>query len=136
MPEEAFLRAVRALDLIHIDLKHYDDAAHRRGTGAGLGRILENIRLALNSGVPTILRIPVIPGYNDSEEDARGFAKLLAELGAREAHLLPFHQMGQAKWEALGLAYAYEGVPNMQKTALAPLAEIFRAGGFAVQLGG
>ena len=136
VPKEAFLRAVRALDLIHIDLKHYDDAAHRRGTGAGLGRILENIRLALKSGVPTILRIPVIPGYNDSEEDARGFAKLLAELGAREAHLLPFHQMGESKYEKMGVPYAYAGKAQLHEEDLEGLAAILRAAGLTVQIGG
>lgn len=131
-----FAAVLRQLDLLYIDCKHPDSAAHQRGTGVPNERILANIAAAAAAGIDMAVRIPVIPGFNDAPETARLYVETLRPLGVRTVHLLPFHQLGQAKWEALGLAYAYEGVPNMQKTALAPLAEIFRAGGFAVQLGG
>lgn len=133
---DAFRRAVAALDLIHIDLKHYDEDAHRRSTGVGLKLILENIRIALASGVPTVLRIPVIPGFNDSEADARGFARLLKELGAGEVHLLPFHQMGESKYEKLGMAYAFAGKKQLHEEDIAVFEAILLEAGLKVQIGG
>ena len=136
VPPDLFRRAVQSLDLFHIDLKHYEEDAHRRGTGAGLKLILENIRFALASGVPTVLRIPVIPGYNDSEADARGFARLMTELGAPEVHLLPFHQMGESKYEKLGMAYAFAGKKQLHEEDLAAFEAILLEAGLKVQIGG
>ena len=50
-------------------------------------------------------RIPVIPGFNDSIDAARGFAALLKCVGAKRAQLLPFHQLGEKKYEMLGMDY-------------------------------
>ncbi len=136
VPPDAFYRAAQALDLIHIDLKHYDEAAHKRGTDAKLERILDNIRIALASGVPTVLRIPVIPGFNDSEEDARGFAQLLTALGALEVHLLPFHQMGESKYEKLGMAYGFAGKKQLHEEDLDAFEAILTEAGLNVQIGG
>ena len=136
VPTEAFRRVAASMDLLHIDLKHYDEEAHRLGTGAGLRRILENIRQALVSGVQTIVRIPIIPGYNDQAEDARGFAALLIELGAPETHLLPFHQMGEAKYAKLGMAYAYGGVNQLHEEDLTGFVAVLRAAGIMAQAGG
>jgi pyruvate formate lyase activating enzyme len=136
VPADAFRRAAQALDLIHIDLKHYDEDAHRRGAGVGLKQILENIRFALASGVPTVLRIPVIPGFNDSEADARGFTRLLTDLGALEVHLLPFHQMGERKYEKLGMAYAFAGKKQLHEEDLAAFEAVLTEAGLKVQIGG
>lgn len=136
VPADAFQKAVAALDMVHIDLKHYDEEAHRRGVGAGLDLILENIRTALASGVPTVLRIPVIPGYNDAETHARGFARLLTALGAGEVHLLPFHQMGERKYETLGMPYAFAGKNQLREEDLAPFEAILKDAGLKVQIGG
>jgi pyruvate formate lyase activating enzyme len=136
VPPDAFQKVVAALDLIHIDLKHYDEEAHRRGVGVGLKQILENIRTALASGVPTVLRIPVIPGFSDAEADAHGFARLLTALGAGEVHLLPFHQMGESKYEKLGMAYAFAGKKQLHEEDLAALEAILKEAGLKVQIGG
>lgn len=136
VPAGIFQSVIPKLDLIHIDLKHYDDGAHRRGTGVGLSQILGNIRFALASGVPTVLRVPVIPGFNDSQEDWRGFATLLTELGVREVQILPFHQMGESKYEKLGMAYAFAGRKQLHEEDLEPFQEVLRGAGLIVQIGG
>lgn len=132
----AFMALLPKFDLLHIDLKHYEEAAHLEGTGSGLSNMLANIRLALASDVRTILRIPVIPGYNDSPEDMRGFAALLKDLGAKEVHLLPFHQMGESKYQKLGLPYAYAGVKQLNDEDLAGFAAILQEAGIQAQIGG
>lgn len=136
IPAATFEEMIPLFDLIHIDLKHYDDDAHRQGTGVGNALILQNIRAALSSGVRTIIRIPVIPGYNDSSEDMRGFEQLLKILGAREVHLLPFHQMGESKYQKLGIQYDYMGLKQLHEEDLAAFEEVLLEAGLLVQIGG
>lgn len=136
VPERVFAEVLSKCDFAHIDIKHWDDTKHRQGTGVGNSLILRNVRHALISGKPIMLRIPVIPGYNDSLEDARAFAALLSELGANDVQLLPFHQLGEKKYGALGIAYAYEGVPQTRDEDLNEFADIFSYAGMAVQIGG
>lgn len=136
VPEPLFLSVLSAVDFAYLDLKHYDDAKHRAGTGVGNALILRNIAAALKSATPVVLRIPVIPGYNDAPEDAAGFAGALSSLGAKEVQLLPFHQLGESKYQRLCLPYAYEGVPSLRDSDLTAFAETLRERGFSVQIGG
>jgi len=136
VPEETFRSVFSRLDSAHIDLKHYDDARHREGTGAGLARILANLRFALRGNLPVVVRIPVIPGFNDGPADAAGFSALLSDLGAEHVELLPFHQLGEKKYEKLGLPYVLRGVPQMHETDLAGFASVLRDAGLSTQIGG
>jgi len=131
-----FLDVLAKLDAIFIDLKHYGNDEHLRGTGTGSDLPLDNIRAALASNVPTTIRIPIIPGYNNSSDDISCFSDLLKELGAKEVHLLPFHQIGDYKYKKLGLPYAFSGVPGMKSSDLSPFADSLRTAGFMVQIGG
>jgi pyruvate formate lyase activating enzyme len=117
---QTFERIAARTELILFDIKHHDNARHWKGTGAETKLILENFRAALaaaaaGKGPETLPRIPVIPGYNDSPEDAAGFASLLRTSGAAQVQLLPFHQFGQNKYALLGMEYGLT-----QKKALHP----------------
>ncbi len=136
VPEQTFRRVFEKLDMAHIDIKHWDDVRHREGTGVGTERIQENIRIALGSGIPVFLRIPVIPGFNDSLEDAAQFGKLLTELKAKTVHLLPFHQLGEQKYEKLSQEYAFQGIPQMHDEDLREYASVLEKAGLQVQVGG
>ena len=134
--EAAFQSVIHKFDAIHIDMKHYNAEAHERGTGTGNEQIMPNIITALESGVHTIIRIPVIPGFNDSPEDIREFADLLGRIGARDAQLLPFHQLGESKYEKLGAKYDYSGVTQLQEKDLALFMRILGEVVQNVQIGG
>jgi len=134
--EEVFTAVMSKCDILYIDLKHYTDEKYSGGTGAGIGHVLTNINAALNSGIHTVIRIPVVPGYNNTIEDINGFAEVLSKLGAREIHLLPFHQLGSYKYTKLGLTYAFEDVPGLHERDLEPFAAALRRSGFTVQIGG
>ena len=123
-------------DAVLIDLKHYDEAAYKRGCGADGAKIIANIGASLQNNARTIVRVPIIPGFNNTVEDMHGFSSLLGRLGAKEVHLLPFHQLGENKYKELGRKYAYTGVPQLHNEDIEPLAEILRADGFSVQIGG
>jgi len=134
--EDLFSRVLAAVDSAYIDLKHYDDARHKVGTGVGNALILRNIAAALRGKTPVVIRIPVIPGFNDSEADFAGFAKVLNELGAKEVHLLPFHQLGESKYKRLQMAYAYDGQKQLRDGDVSAFASVLENAGLRVQVGG
>lgn len=122
------------IDYAFVDLKHYDSEAHRTGTGVGNEQIIENIRTLAHSGLDYTIRIPIIPGYNDSEEDAFGFAELLADLGVKRVQLLPFHQLGERKYQLLGMDYAYAGQKQLHREDLQSYCGIFTRHGIETVL--
>ena len=113
VPLEAFSAFLQEVDYVLMDLKHYDSDAHKTGTGVDNRQILENLRYLKDSGKPFLVRIPVIPGFNDSLADAQAFGKLLKELEIPEVQLLPFHQLGRHKYDLLNMQYAYAGTPQL-----------------------
>lgn len=120
-----------------VDIKHMDSRRHREGTGVGNETILSNIRCLAGSGWPGRLlpRMPVIPGFNDSEENARATAAFLKECGLREINLLPFHRLGASKHRQLGMEYAYEDQAATKPEELKPLAAIYEEQGMSCYLG-
>ena len=95
-------------DMIITDVKHMDSAAHRRITGAGNERILENIRRTAALGKPLVVRTPVVPGFNGDEENIRATGAFLRdELGGRilQYQLLPYRKMGTEKYASLRRPY-------------------------------
>lgn len=126
VPERIFKRALEYLDHVFIDMKHWDDTAHRRETGVGLELVERNTSYALSSGKDVLIRTPVIPGYNDKLSDARMMARRLKRLGADRVQLLPFHNYGESKYELLQRDdYAYKGVPNTHPEALEDFRKVY-----------
>ncbi len=127
-------RLMPLVDLWLFDVKHHDAEIHRQGTGEENGRILTNLASLVRSGAEVVARIPMIPGYNDSWEDAEAFSVLLAHLGIRRADLLPFHQLGEKKYHSLGMAYKLEGVKPLRAEALEPYRDAFTRRGIDARL--
>jgi len=75
----------------------------------------------------------VIPGYNDAPEDAAGFAKLLVSLQIPNVQLLPFHQMGERKYQLLGREYAHAGQDQLHAEDLQAYRQIMTDNGLNVQ---
>jgi len=97
------LKAVAEVtDLLLFDIKHTDSDMHRDLTGIPNDRILENLRRLSAEGHRLWIRVPVIPGWNDSSEDARALGDLIASLASVEAvQLLPHHRGGDRKLRGL-----------------------------------
>jgi pyruvate formate lyase activating enzyme len=96
-------------DLFLYDLKMIDDQRHRLFTGVSNALILQNLHELSKAGKEIIIRIPLIGGVNDSEEDARATADFLQSLpgSIREIHLLPYHAIAQSKFSKLGRADSF-----------------------------
>lgn len=134
VPEKVLSSMLEEVDYVLMDLKHYDSAAHREGTGQGNEQILANLKILRDSGVPYLVRIPVIPGFNDRITDAAAFARLLQNLEIKEVQLLPFHRLGCHKYELLGQSYDYADTPSMQPEDLKDYSREFARMGIEVIL--
>ena len=71
----------QATDLVLCDLKHMDSAKHKALTGVENGRILENVRWLLDAGAAIVIRVPVIPGYNDDAANIEAIGAFLSDAG-------------------------------------------------------
>jgi len=93
------------VDLGLLDVKHMDNDKHIEYTGVPNTQILDNIRYIYNElKIPVILRVPTIPGYNDSEENIKATAMFAKQLGSDVmVNLLPAHRLGKSKNESLGV---------------------------------
>jgi pyruvate formate lyase activating enzyme len=90
-------------DLFLYDLKHIDSRMHKLGTGAPNELILENARRIAADGGKFMIRIPVIPLYNDNMQTIERLGAFICELGdaVELVQLLPYHKLGTAKWKRL-----------------------------------
>ena len=104
------------LDHVCCDVKHMDSQRHKDLTGVANSQILENIRM-ISHEKDLILRYPVIPGCNDSEENIDATAAYAASLGEmfNRIDLLPYHQMGAITYRRLGLDYQLENVSPLSR---------------------
>jgi len=92
----------RNTDLFLYDLKVIDEKRHRDSTGESNALILENLKRLASMGKKTIIRLPVIPGVNDDEENIRDMARFLRSLGTvSDISLLPYHKLGRDKYRGL-----------------------------------
>lgn len=120
-----FSELIEYVDFIYTDLKHYNTIKHRQVTGVKNNLIIENIHYAFEKQKQIVLRIPVIPGFNDSLVDAEHFAKLFNKYQINEVQLLPFHQFGENKYKLLGRKYEFTDVKALQPEDLIPYQQVF-----------
>ena len=109
-PWEKLYAVAQHCDTVLFDVKHTDPEAHLRCTGVDNALILQNLR-RLSREVPGCdirLRTPLVPGYNDSEENMLQLGKLASELpNCSGVELLPYHNLGEGKRMQLGRSDAF-----------------------------
>lgn len=106
-PNRSFRTVGDSVSAIYYDFKHFDPGLHQELTGADNRLILENLRW-LNGNFSGFLaiRYPYIPGLNDAPEAVEAFIDLVAKLDrVREVWFLPYHRLGNSKYQGLGLDY-------------------------------
>jgi pyruvate formate lyase activating enzyme len=133
----AFERVLVDADLVLYDLKHMDSFIHEEITGVPNGLILTNLEKAAGSGKTLVVRVPVIPGYNDSPENITAMADYLGGLkGVESVELLPYHNLGAPKYLALGRDYPLEGLRTPEPEELKGLGSLLEAEGLRVVIEG
>ncbi len=124
-------------DLFLFDLKHMDPVEHEKYTGVTNNIILDNLKFLHDIGKEIIIRIPVIPGINNSETDLKAFRDFIKTLpNIREVNLLPYHKIGEEKYKRLGLNYKMTGVEEPSEEEMDFALQIFDGLGKHVQIGG
>ena len=95
------------LDTYLMDIKHMNSAKHKEFTGKGNELMLENAKKIAASGLTNlVIRVPVIPGFNDRVDEIEAIARFADTLtGVKKIHLLPYHRLGKDKYEGLGREY-------------------------------
>ncbi len=137
VPQGSFDTVLPFIDLVYFDLKHIDSEIHQKHTGMPLDSILPNIGRVSNHSGRMIVRIPVVPGFNnDSDTLKLMFSYLRDETSVQEVELLPFHRLGQPKYEGLGLNYSMADTANLGVSDCEVYAESGRALGLTVRVGG
>lgn len=134
---EDLLALAAVTDLFLYDVKILDDDRHRQYTGASNVVILENLKALCQVRADVWIRVPVIPGFNDSARDVEAIAAWVASLGnIRRLHLLPYHALGRNKAERVGLVPDAAPAARPADDHLEDLAGRARACGLEVQIGG
>jgi len=122
------------VDLVLFDVKHTDPELHKKLTGVSNELILENARRIVAKGVTLILRVPLIPGCNDSEQNIRDIARFALELGSVEVNLLPYHKFGLKKYEALGLEYKLRDAEALKEEEVEAFTRLIQSYGVRAQV--
>lgn len=137
VPPEKIKKAFELIDLFLFDVKHTNSALLKQETGACLDTVLENLTyIAALDPSKVIIRTPVIPGFNFGEEHIEPIFRLALNNNISSVHLLPYHTLGENKYEQLGLTYSYPCDRMLSKEALLPLKQLGTQMGLNVQIGG
>ncbi len=120
------------LDLIYFDLKLMDPDKHAEHLGGGHERIQANAVALVENGLPVEFRMPVIPGFTDTDANIGSVVALLHRLERTGIHLLAYHDMGEAKIDIIQGSQPRLGLAPMSPLRLAEVRDSFREQGIAI----
>ena len=106
---DSLLEVARHAGLFLFDLKLMDDDRHRALTGASNARILSNLERLAAVHRRIVVRLPLVPGLNDDDDNVRSLGAFVASLGLTRIDVLPYHRAGIAKYHRLHRPY---GLPD------------------------
>lgn len=136
-PAEDFERVVRLADLFLYDLKLMDNAEHLKYTGVSNEPVLQNLKLLIEKGALVQLRIPLIPGITDTDDNLEAVLTFLAQTPSlRHISLLPYNRFGEDKRRRFDLKGRLEGLKTQTRAEVEAAAARFIAHGYEVRIGG
>lgn len=119
------VRLLEHTDLVMADIKMIDAEKHRRATGISNNQILKNALKLSQMNVPVIVRVPVIPGVNDDGAEIEAIAKYVAPFkNLAYLEFLPFHRLGEGKYDSLGLPVATRKIPQMDSERMKEIQQL------------
>ena len=137
-PWDQFKKLLKHLDLLLFDLKHMDSEKHKDATGTGNEVILRNAELASEAARDMIIRIPLIPNFNNDPENLHALGDFVNSRlsGVRQVNILPYHSIGESKSERLGTFYGLHGLKPLEKEEIVSAKQILQSHGLQVKIGG
>lgn len=125
------------VDTVLMDIKHMNAEKHKEYTTQPNDKILENARKIAENANELIIRVPVIPGFNDSAEEIREIAEFAKSLrGVKRLHLLPYHNFGEDKYRGLDRKYELSNIKSPDKEHMEKLLSVVINTGLDGQIGG
>ncbi len=136
-PWETVEKILPYVDTVLMDIKHVNGEKHKAYTGQDNTLILENAARIAAAARELIIRVPVIPTFNASEEEIGAIAAFAARLpGVKEMHLLPYHRIGSDKYRGLGREYSMADIVPPTKETMQNLLRVVQNAGLHGQIGG
>lgn len=124
-------------DLFLCDIKHMDSETHERFTGVTNNLILDNIRRLSEAGKEIVIRVPVIPGFNDEKANIEATGEFAASLqSVSRIDILPFNRGGKEKSARFAVGYEPMQVEPPDEEEMSSIAKILSGYGFEVKIGG
>ena len=131
---EVLERILEYVDLVLFDIKHMDPVRHRELTGVDNQLILENARRIAQKGKPMIMRMPLIPGCNDSSGNIKSVAEFMSQTGLQRIDVLPYHQLGASKYKRLGKEYQLSKVKSYEEEEVQRIKGLLESYGLEVSI--
>ena len=98
------------VDLYLLDIKHIDGASHKNLTGVYNDNTLDYAKWLSDRGKRIWIRHVLVPGYTDDEESLNKLSQFISQINVEKIEVLPYHTMGEVKYEKLGIDYPLKGV--------------------------
>lgn len=127
------------IDLFLFDIKHLDNDKHEKYTSVSNTLIINNFKMIVDSGTDVMVRIPVIPGYNDDDlhlEEMRSFLIGHKADNLKKISLLPYHRIGSSKYKRLYITDRMEGIEPPSSARMNELKRFFAETGISTKIGG
>lgn len=129
--------AASLVDLFLFDVKHTDKKLLKRETKADLDVVLSNLYyLSEQNPDKVIIRIPVLPGFNNQVEVIEYIFNIAKQQKIKEVHLLPYHTLGKDKYDQLGMKYSFPSNKMLSKEELLPFKELGTRMNLTIKIGG
>ncbi len=135
---DILLDVARRTDHFLYDVKLMDSERHRRHTGVDNALILRNLKVLAETGASISIRVPLIRGVNDDDENIEQTAIFVASLPGekRTVNLLPYHNIAAKKYEKLGQAHSLDGMSEPDEQSQRRVIAIFQRHGVVAKIGG
>lgn len=133
---EAVKKVIPYIDLAMIDIKSINSKVHKKFTGVGNDIILNNIKLSDKLAKEIIIRVPIIEGFNadlESIKEIGEFSKALTKL--KRIDLLPYHNYGESKYEAIGKDYLLRELKAPSENKMNTLKSLVESMGISCTIG-
>ena len=132
---EIFKKIIPYVDLVYADMKCIKPELHEKMMAVKNDWILENIKYMDQNGYAFNIRMPIVPGYNDSDEIIDETIEFLKNLKSDfKTWLLPFHEYGKSKYPRIGMEWPMGDMKNMDRSEAEPIADKFRAAHLDVEI--
>lgn len=130
-------QVLKNADLVLFDIKGLNREKHKENTGVYNDLIWENLRMLGKIDKPIIVRLPIIPGYNDEFEDIVEISNRLAEIPSiKRIDVLPYHRYGVSKYDQIGMEYTIPEDIRLEESKQKAIVELFSGKGIPTQIGG